>query len=422
VIGFFLRLVSARLLASLTSLLTISLGVSALPSDQYASFAIAVAYSAIVVTVVFLPFSKFVLLEGNAPGLTQRFLRLQAVLATVAAGLVVGAGSIQEERISGYVMLSGMVIFLGTAQGMKDYSGELARSAGDLKSAQLIYLLDAIITLLLSCLALAAWTRYEPFLLASVASSLAVSVCFLRRFKFTDSRRSAPVTVMGVIERSTGLLVSGGIASFATAIGRSALVAVSPPQIAGFVQYLVDVMQRVAALWSSTLLSAALPFARRNGVRESIPAVRGVMLIALPILGGVVGVLLLIGERVTLKSVAGVELSGALATSLVVLVWAARYRSTVIEMPALVSERTKWAPISGATATLLLTLLALNFRLSLSWAAVALASCHVAGGALTAYLANRLVPQDTRNQLLSVGVAIGVLATSAVLIYAWGRD
>lgn len=376
------RILVARAAAAIFSMASNIIALRMLPGDEYAKGAVAIAGAAIALPIFFQPFSKYMLVTGRWASTGGLFWRLQPVSA--AAIVLIATGLSAASGLSFGLVLSAAIFSI--SQGWKETCGEMSRSMADISRMGRLYVGDAVTTALLTVGALYVTPTAEMFLLSSAVSSVAWSL-FLTPFPRLGWQNKIHLSaILAIYRYSVGLSIATFLNSSTIAVGRMAIKQASPAELAGAIQFLLDLLQKVIALMASSLLSAAIPEARRRSVSGLLPAMTAVLLFAL------VGLICLSWAVVVMpigvpSQVGGLPLG--LAALCALYAWVNRYKGSILDMPLISSETKSFFVTAGAVISLgivsLLSKLHLDVPNFMLWASAAVGF----GGTTSAALAWR---------------------------------
>lgn len=202
-----------------------------------------------------------------------------------------------------------------------------------------------------------------------------------------------------VYRYSFGLVGANVMNSTGLALGRAAILHVSPVASAGATQFLLDILQKIVALLGSSLISIAVPEVKRSCAEQ---VVRWLMIV---MFGVLFSLLCAMGALVAMPAEWKGELAGvSLATSYccAFFIWANRYKSTVMDAALMSSEAGSAKLLSGGAVALLAIYALSKMGESVS---VVLLSCGVAiliGGAVNVISAKRFGVLQLRMSVVTV--------------------
>ena len=400
------RILLARAAAAVFSLASNLIALRMLPGDEYARGAVSIASAAIALPIFFQPFSKYVLVSGRWESVGGLFWRLQPAFSIVV--ILIGSGMAVASGLS--LGLALCAAFFAVSQGWKEFCGEMSRSMGDISKMGRLYVGDSITTALFAALALYINPTAEMFLLSSSLSSVAWSLVLTPFPRFEWKAKDIFSTLVSVYRYSVGLSIATFLNSSTIAIGRLAIKQASPVDLAGAIQFLLDLLQKVIALMASSLLSAAIPEARRRKVSSLLPAMTAVLLVALAGLFCLSFAVVFV--PVGLPTEMG-ALSSGTAALCALYAWTNRYKGSILDMPLVASETRSIAVIAGATLTFAGVSLLSTLHLGLQNFMLLASAAIILGGVMSAVIARGFGLIRWRD--LTYVVVIPV----ALLIFAW---
>src|SRR4249919_2714833 len=327
---FLRKMLVARGVAAAIGVMTSVAAIYLLPGAEYAAASLAVTFSTVGTILLYMPFSKYVLISRNPDEIESIFWRSQA-LAGVFMGLVsilawgfVGKGSVALALAGGVFAIS---------QGWKDFSGEVLRVRRQARNIAKLYIYDAATTFLLTIGAMYFFRRAEVLILCSAASSL-----FWSRRASTPGppKKDSPSvgSIVDVYRYSFGVVGSSSLNAVTIGLGRTAILKASPMEYVGAIQFILDMLQKAMALFSSAVISSAIPEARQKGVDTLLNSMLKLMSVALALLI-FAAIAITIAYSRGMHGNASVELGFEISVGCALLVWANRYKSTLLDLPLL---------------------------------------------------------------------------------------
>lgn len=330
--------------------MTSLIGLHFLASYEYARASVTISIAAVALPLLYQPFSKYVLISGNSRQVEFLFWRVQPIFLTL---MLVFASAWALTSEFGALGIVPCIVAFAASQGWKDFVGELARSRGDIRTMQRLYLNDAFTTAISTASVLTFVKTAEAFLLCSAASSLLWSRLIGRATSDGEIDRQS-LGLSEVYRYSIGVVGSGGLNSLTVATCRSAIASASPPALAGSIQFILDILQKTMALLGSAMISAALPETRRREVGDLLPILLWLMLAACL---GLTGLAYLIAASPLGGGRDSAQTPLAIAAGCSLFIWSNRYRSTVMDLPLLAARtETGWLLAGAAVTWTLVTL------------------------------------------------------------------
>lgn len=382
-IEFLKKILFARSVAAVLSLMTAVVALSLLPSREYASAAVGTATAAIAVAIFYFPFSKFVLISRDPALVEGLFWRSQPLFATFTLIFSLGWGA----WVNWPLRFACSVALLAISQGWKEFAGEALRTRRRTKELTTLYVGDAVTTLTLTTLALYFFRFGEIWLIFSASSSIIWSLQGRASLVGAVENRTESISILGVYRYSVGVVGSSSLNASVVAMARTAILANSPMATAGAIQFMLDFLQKPMALFASSTSSAAVPEARREGVDK-------LKVYLIPLMGAAfagMAAVALLAEFIPLRTFAVVRaLSLDVVFACVLLVWMNRFKSCTLELPIVCSESSTRMLLAGATVSLLLMWCVSRFSTGITstiyWAVGAL----LVGGIINGLLAVQL--------------------------------
>lgn len=370
------RILSARALAALIGLLANVVAVSLLPGKEYALASVAIVITAVASPLFYQPFSKYVLISGQWKSVERAFW---AVQPTVILLMLVAAGLWWAIARSVTPALAASAVVFALSQGLKEFSGELARTRGRIADMQRLYVLDAITTTIFSLAMLLMFRRAEVFLLCSAVSSIIWSWSLMPHESVFRARTSV-AELRSIYRYSYGVVGTSSINAGSIAIARSAVLHASPPGTAGAIQFVLDILQKPMALIGSSVTTAALPEARVRPVDGMLRQLTGIMIAAFTCILALAWLVALLPSRIGHDSeILGIPLLIACS----VFIWANRYKSSVMDMPLLASPAFSSRLVLGAAGSLVLMLAMTRIATDNATTLVGAAAALAAGGVIS---------------------------------------
>lgn len=377
------KIVTARALAAVFSLIANLVALRLLSSEEYGTGSVAIATAAVSLPIVYQPFSKYVLVSGQWAEIGGLFWRLQAPVSLV----VLGAAACFSLSTNNSLSLAVSAGVFAISQGWKEFCGEMARSMGDLRRMRDLYVYDALATAILTVAGLLIAPTAEMFLLSSALSSAFWSIALTPYSKLGAAGRVRLAAVIPVYRYSTGVSVTTFLNSSTLALGRTAIRHASPPELVGAIQFLLDVLQKVVALMASSTLSAVIPEARRRPVATLVPIAAGILGVSLLVMFGLA--LLVVSSPIPLSPGTSAVPAGT-AMVCAVYAWANRYKGSVLDMPLLSSRDYAFLIVPGAVSTLGLVAVLSTLSLGAVGFMQGAVMAMLVGGAVSGFIAHRV--------------------------------
>lgn len=327
------KILVSRGIAAAIGLGTSAFAIAFLPPLEYAAASVGVSYAAIVTAALFFPFSKYILVSGEFERIEALFWSQQPfVMALVATAGV--CSYFLKPTLSPLLLMSAAAFAI--SQGWKEFSGESSRVRKDLKSLHKLYVNDAISTALLTFSLVPLWGSAASFLLCSAASSAFWSWRVKPASTLKGGIRVRAAEIFDVYRYSYGVVGSSSLNAAAIATSRTAIMAASPPNLAGALQFMLDCLQKPMALLASSVTSAAVPEGRREQLTSVFRPLQKIF--------GVAFLLLLICA-VAIQFLSPILTSGGASLTLetaalcALLIWSNRYKSAIMDLPLMCSPR-----------------------------------------------------------------------------------
>lgn len=414
-LAFLKRILVARSIAAAIALLTSAAAVLLLPGTEYAIASVAITFSAIATTGLYLPFSKFVLVSRQPDEIESTFWLIQPlVIGIVVAASLVGWGWFRTGTLAMFISAGVFAV----SQGWKDFSGEVLRVRGNVGALSRLYVYDAATTLILILPVLYFIRRAEAFIAMSAASSMFWAWTFARGPRVRAD--SSAGRILQIYRYSFGVVGSGTLNATTVALARTIVLKSTSPEISGAVQFVLDTLQKAMALFSSSLLSSAIPEVRKHGLDRHLRELVGLMAMAMAVLTIAAFPLLLLAGGEGGTALAPEWNFLGLAAACALLIWTTRFKATVFDLPMFCAP--------GETRLLLVgsgvALLGMHFVAATEMsAAPALVSCSlvmVVAGAMSCSLSMVSRLCSPRYLASALGLASTLLGSVAGLGFATG--
>lgn len=347
-IEFLKTILVARGIAAAFAILTAVFAAAALPSQEYAIAALAIATAAIGVALFYFPFSKYVLISRNHHDIESLFWKMQIIVAPV----ILLMAMIWVFATGQAASLGGGVALYAISQGWKEFTGEVLRVSRNSQKLTLLYLGDAITTLLFTIGALHIVATGTAWIVSSACSSLIWSLGARDRGQSKAGNSESFSKVISVYRYSIGVVGGSGLNAAAVAMMRSMIIRHSPTSIAGAIQFLLDFLQKPMALLASATVSAAVPEAKNHGV-DSLKRH------LLPLFGAAFAGLLIVSivvQFIPMRAFANIRtLPWSTIFACVMVIWINRFKSSTLDLPLTCSESgTAFLLIGAASAVLVI--------------------------------------------------------------------
>lgn len=409
------RILTARAMAATVSVMTSALALHELPGAEYALASVAMAVASIAMPLLYQPFSKYVLISGDYEEVESAFWSFQPLIVLVVAVVVAAAPLVQHKIEFGLVIASG---FFAMTQGWKEFCGELARARGKIAEMQLLYVFDALTTLVAVWLILLYYKYAWAFICASAVSSLFWSWRYLPKpqsVRWLSDRNE----MASIYRYSYGLLGTNALNSIGLATARGAVLHASPPALSSSIQFVLDLLQKPMALLGSSAVTAVLPEIRKRSIMSVIPTLVAVMSAALLGFFMIVGLLSYLPINIFGK-LDGLQPALLLACAL--FIWSNRYKSTVMDIPLTSSVTHVSKLLVGAVVSCLGLFAVASTSREVSFTLVAAATAILLGGWASLILAQsqRLISWRAHALMASVPLLAIAVVGSYVLLSGAG--
>lgn len=410
-LDIFKKVLTARIVAALVGIATTVISAFVMNGGEYALASVCIATAAIASPIFYQPFSKYVLIGGDWQRIGGAFFLVQP--AVVCVLVVIGAGLVLSGVVDGWLAAS--AVLFAVSQGWKEFTAELARARSAIGDLHRLYVNDAITTLGFTCVALWFLPEAKMMLLAGGASS---AIWAIRCLPKRSARRDGDISLLYEIYRySFGIVGASALNSFGLSALRVAINQVTSPATSGAFQYLLDMLQKPAALLGSTATSAALPeIARGRGaqVPQLIARILAVAWIALSVFA-----IALIMAPNWLPGMKKMEVAPGLALIAAAYIWMNRYKSSAMEITLVASDARGPFVILGGFVTVGGIAIVARYAKDLSFLIFwGLFSLFISG--LVSLLFSKLFGLARRRELLEIAAwpALVILVMGVVYVFS----
>lgn len=323
------RVLSVRSIAAVASLGTSALIFVLAGPSEFGRLAVALSAGGVLTLFFYQAFSKFALISTDPRALATVFLKEQRVIVLLLSILSVAAPYVLN--VDFITML--VVSFWAASQGTKDFLGQVLRRCNCYDAFSGLYVMDALLTLLLTAGIGLSSPTLIGFILASTLSSFVVVAVYWGRVG-TDINNGAGQSLLSIVTYSAPIVAANSLAGVFLTVFRRMLNVAAGPEIGGTLNFIYELIQKPMSLISSSIVTAVVPILQSRSDPADVRAVGYLYIASLFVLMSVPALAQISGLAVEMfgPSVVSVCL-------LILVVFLNKLKSGFVELPFMLVRR-----------------------------------------------------------------------------------